>query len=119
MSNLIVTNINGAAPEFPTEQHAYNQTGTPALRSSVNVSSMTDNSTGSYLVNFTNNKSAATYRILMCSESTTATNDSTFAGGPNTDNFVPTTSQYRIDYGNRGGAVDLDYQSGMTFGANA
>jgi hypothetical protein len=41
----------------------FNGTGTPAIRASNNVSSITDNSTGIYTVNFTNALSDANYAI--------------------------------------------------------
>jgi len=49
----------------------FNGTGTPAIRASFNVSSITDNGTGDYTVNFTNALSDANYTT-------------TFAGGQKT-----------------------------------
>jgi hypothetical protein len=64
----------------------FNGTGTVAIRASFNVSSITDNGTGSYTVNFTNAMPDANY----AAEITTGTNSS---GGINT-NFTdsPTTT---------------------------
>lgn len=43
----------------------FNGTGTPAIRASFNVSSITDNGTGSYTVNFTNAMPDANYAVAM------------------------------------------------------
>jgi len=39
----------------------FNGTGTPAIRASFNVSSITDNGTGDYTINFTNSLTDANY----------------------------------------------------------
>lgn len=52
----------------------FNGTGTVAIRASYNVSSITDNGTGSYTVNFTTALADANY-VFMCS----ATDDNTSA----------------------------------------
>jgi hypothetical protein len=41
----------------------FNGTGTPAIRASLNVSSITDNGTGDYRVNFTNALTDANYAV--------------------------------------------------------
>jgi hypothetical protein len=43
----------------------FNGTGTPAIRASYNVSSITDNGTGDYTVNFTNALADANYSALV------------------------------------------------------
>ena len=50
----------------------FNGTGTVAIRASFNVSSITDNGTGDYTVNFTNAMTDANYSCLpVCSQSAT------------------------------------------------
>lgn len=44
----------------------FNGTGTIAIRSSFNVSSITDNGTGDYTVNFTNSLPDANYIVVSC-----------------------------------------------------
>ena len=70
MSEIRVTTISdtaGTGPVTLTKQHAakawvnFNGTGTIAARDSFNVSSLTDNSTGNYNVNLTNNMSNTSY----------------------------------------------------------
>jgi hypothetical protein len=41
----------------------FNGTGTPAIRASYNVSSITDNGTGNYTINFTNALADANYAV--------------------------------------------------------
>ena len=58
----------------------FNGTGTVAIRGSFNVSSVTDNGTGDYTVNFTNNLTDANYVVAtsMNSNSFSATGDHRF-----------------------------------------
>jgi hypothetical protein len=49
----------------------FNGTGTVAIRDNFNVSSITDNGTGNYTVNFTNAMTDANYSIVSMSESET------------------------------------------------
>lgn len=74
MSELRVTTISNAAGTGPanlTKQSAakgfanINGTGTVALRSSFNVSSITDNGTGNYGVNWTSSMSNSDYATLL------------------------------------------------------
>lgn len=54
--------VSGTAPIYPCRAWVnFNGTGTVAIRASGNVSSITDNSTGSYTVNFTTAISDANY----------------------------------------------------------
>jgi hypothetical protein len=50
----------------------FNGTGTPAIRASGNVSSITDNGTGDYTVNFTTAMPDANYAIAYIADSTLA-----------------------------------------------
>ena len=70
MSDIRVDTIsaaNGTDPVTLTKQSAakawvnFNGTGTPAIRDSQGVASLTDNGTGNYSVNFTNNMANANY----------------------------------------------------------
>jgi hypothetical protein len=51
----------------------FNGTGTVAIRASYNVSSITDNGTGNYTVNFTNAMPDANYAIIASSTSSGTT----------------------------------------------
>ncbi len=68
----------------------FNGTGTVAIRASGNVSSITDNGTGTYTVNFTTAMSDANYAT-----SGTASNGNNFVG-IDSDAAAPTTSAVRV-----------------------
>jgi hypothetical protein len=65
-----LTNVTGGIPTvksqqlIPTAWVNFNGTGTVAIRDSEGVSSITDNSTGNYYVNFTTNMSSTNYATL-------------------------------------------------------
>lgn len=99
------TNINasGSAPVYACRAWVnFNGSGTVAIRSSGNVSSITDNGTGDYTVNFTTAMPDANYATVGA------------AGGGSTNminvntNFDPTTSSIRIQTmpQNTGSAAD-------------
>ena len=64
-----LTNVTGGIPTvkgqrlIPTAWVNFNGTGTVAIRDSENVSSITDNSTGDYTVNFATTMANANYSI--------------------------------------------------------
>ena len=69
----------------------FNGTGTVAIRGSFNVSSITDNGTGDYTVNFTNALADANYSLVMttnfgASNAFTSTAPSTTAARVNSTN---------------------------------
>lgn len=71
--------VSGTAPIYPCRAWVnFNGTGTVAIRASGNVSSITDNGTGDYTVNFTTAMPDANY-------ATTVSCSANFAGG----NFAP------------------------------
>jgi hypothetical protein len=81
----------------------FDGTGTPAIRASYNVSSITDNGTGDYTINFTNAFADANYAISGAAGNTSGNN----AGTPvqPVTNFY-TTSSCRILVGNSGTSLD-------------
>jgi len=71
MSTLKVNTIqNASGVEVYTAKAwvNFNGTGTVAIRASGNVSSITDNGTGDYTVNFTTAMPDANYATLVCGE---------------------------------------------------
>jgi hypothetical protein len=73
----------------------FNGTGTVAIRASYNVSSITDNGTGDYTVNFTNAFADADYSIVgSCGQSVAAL----FYPNLNPSNVIvpPTTTSFRL-----------------------
>jgi hypothetical protein len=64
-----VTNPSGGQPTIDGLARAwvnFNGTGTVAIRASLNVSSITDNGTGDYTVNFTTALADANYAAMGC-----------------------------------------------------
>jgi hypothetical protein len=79
---------------------SFNGTGTVAIRASYNVSSITDNGTGDYTVNFTNALPDANYSVVGSASNNNTYGsiivniNSTSSGGNLTSN--PTTSATRL-----------------------
>ena len=77
----------------------FNGTGTPAILASNNVTSITDNGTGDYTINFTSALSSANYAVALATD-----NSATGAPSIFIDNATaPTTSALRIGCTNNGG----------------
>lgn len=80
---------SGSAPIYAARAWVnFNGTGTVAIRASGNVSSITDNGTGDYTVNFTTAMSDANY-------SASGTSDGSTMIGTRTD-VAPTTTSIRL-----------------------
>ena len=72
----------GTAPVYAARAWVnFNGTGTVAIRASGNVSSITDNGTGNYTVNFTTAMPDANYSTHLTGETATAYIQGTFVGG--------------------------------------
>lgn len=82
----------------------FNGTGTVAIRSSYNVSSITDNGTGDYTVNFAAALSDANYAA-----NTTAGSGAATVGFAGPYGAVPTTSAYRFVTTSPVAATDYAY----------
>jgi hypothetical protein len=82
------TVINGSAKAWVN----FNGQGTPAIRASFNVSSITDNATGDYTINFTTALVDANYSAQQ------SAGDGTTSGGRFSFGYwgEPTTTTYRI-----------------------
>jgi hypothetical protein len=72
----------------------FNGTGTPAIRASGNVSSITDNGTGDYTVNFTTAMPDANYTVVVSGNLNVTTNSARVFCAPAFQ--APTTSAIRI-----------------------
>ena len=83
----------------------FNGTGTVAIRSSFNVSSITDNGTGDYTINFTNPMSDTNYAVIATHQS------STTGGAASQGSIAPTvlaTGSVRISVNNSASAAFVD-----------
>ena len=97
-----VTNvINGSAKAWVNFDGT--QAAASMIRASFNVSSITDNGTGNYTVNFATAMADANYQVSMSSVSYFSTNASTFAyiraGSSATTANQKTTTQLNVMYG--------------------
>jgi hypothetical protein len=83
----------------------FNGTGTVAIRASFNVTSITDNGTGDYTVNFTTALANANYAFLVTPTSSTA------AANGNAVRTITTisTSAFRFVISNGSAIADVDY----------
>ena len=101
----VIKNVNGTeVGTFCRAWVNFNGTSVVAIRQSFNVSSITDNGTGDYTVNFTTAMPDGNYAFSVAAGTGTTVNWT--AGGPFA---APTTSALRIWTGSTGGSVDLAY----------
>ena len=97
-----ITASDGTSPVALTKQMAlrgwvnFNGTGTIAARDSLNLSSLSDNGTGEYTINYASAWSAVNYAFTGCSGQTAAGSRTT--GGITFDDFSAsvTTTSHRI-----------------------
>jgi hypothetical protein len=96
-----LTTASGSAPSYSARAWVnFNGTGTVAIRASGNVSSITDNGTGDYTVNFTTAMPDANYAFVPVAQQSLGDNLNSF--GVRLD-VAPTTSTIRIVYRNQSG----------------
>ena len=101
------------APASPVKAWVnFNGTGAGAIRASFNVSSITDNGTGTYTINFTTAIEDANYAVTS---SNPVASDNTkggvgILGGYNSAATLKTTTQVRIRTGATTGTTSADFQ---------
>jgi len=102
-STLTQFNATGSAPVYACRAWVnFNGTGTVAIRASGNVSSITDNGTGDYTVNFTSAMPDANYSVLTTSTGTFAyqlVGYSGIKGDTATGASIKTTTSIGVAYG--------------------
>jgi hypothetical protein len=104
-STLTQFSASGSAPVFAARAWVnFNGTGTVAIRASGNVSSITDNGTGDYTVNFTTAMPDADYSAVASCGTGSGANKATF----DTPTVTPTTSAVRVVSSNFVGSL-TDY----------
>jgi len=98
-----VLNASGSAPLYACRAWVnFNGTGTVAIRASGNVSSITDNGTGDYTVNFATAMPDVNYAMSGSGEDTDSQGDVTIARA---NGAAKTTSACRIKTVNAGGSA--------------
>lgn len=113
-SPAALSTASGSAPSYSARAWVnFNGTGTPAIRQSGNVSSITDNGTGDYTINFTTAMIDANYVVVG-----TSCRDSTYQTFlmVNDLSAVPTTSAVRVTtWTSLGGPFDMIYNNVAIF----
>jgi hypothetical protein len=95
--------VSGTAPIYPCRAWVnFNGTGTVAIRASGNVTSITDNGTGNYTVNFTTAMPDANYAAIVSYE----VGPGNLAVGYLDSTTTQTTSARRICFNGSGTAFD-------------
>jgi len=87
----------------------FDGTGTPAIRGSGNVSSITDNGTGDYTVNFTTALPDANYAWFGMAKNTDASVNYNYPSVGNRFSTVPATTSIRIGTAFQQGSVASDF----------
>jgi hypothetical protein len=115
-STLTQFNASGSAPVYAARAWVnFDGTGTPAIRASGNVSSITDNATGNYTVNFTTAMPDADYGFSVTSGWNGASaSDETTAGPINSGGLTTSSFRFFVTTGG-GGAVDVTFVSVQIF----
>jgi hypothetical protein len=99
MSNLKVNtlqNINGVEVYTCKAWVNFNGTGTVAIRGSGNVSSITDNGTGIYTVNFTTAMPDANYAVNCMVQNLNTNGNRGASTGQIDESITPTTSAVKL-----------------------
>ena len=103
-----LSTATGSAPSYSSRVWVnFNGTGTIAVRNSGNVSSLTDNGTGDYTVNFTTALSASTYCVT--GHANHVTNTSNSRGFLQSKTTNRTTTTIRVVCVGDGGSI-LDFE---------
>jgi hypothetical protein len=103
----LMTTPSGTAPGYLARAWVnFNGTGTVAIRASGNVTSITDNGTGDYTVNFTTAMPDANYSGVV------SVGNSSYAAPNIGEGANPTTTAFRFVNRNQqsGSAFDLQFQ---------
>lgn len=123
-----LSTASGSAPSYSARAWVnFNGTGTVAIRSSANVTSITDNGTGYYTVNITTALPDANYAVSVVCFAGTSTNDAyvpnvfnskAATGSANYGEVAPTTTAFTIviaDSGNSWNPADSKYVCATAF----
>jgi hypothetical protein len=124
MSTLVTQNISNGTVSTSSENVIqgsakawvnFNGTGTVAIRASYNVSSITDNGTGDYTVNFTTAMPNANYSVNINASSPYRTSAGQAAFGTQDSATTMTTSAVRLGILQVGGSAANAYDSANIF----
>ena len=109
-------NASGSAPSYACRAWVnFNGTGTVAIRESGNVSSITDNGTGDYTVNFTTAMPDANYAGVVSGGFSGNVSGRTTRVGASPYVAAPTSSAFRILFTDSSSIADLAYAQAAFF----
>lgn len=98
----------------------FNGTGTVAIREAYNVTSITDNNTGYYTVNFTTPMSSSNYCVAASTQVAAGASTAVwpFSGqsGGTFNTQAPSTSSFTLLTAQAGSAADLPYVLAVVYG---
>ena len=113
MSEIRVTTVSdtaGTGPVTLTKQSAakvwtnFNGTGTAAINASLNASSLVDNATGQYTINFTNSFSSTFYSFNLGGGNGRSGGNNVQSGGPRSWGGAPAASSLSFSSVHHGGS---------------
>ena len=92
-----LSTASGSAPSYSARAWVnFNGQGTPAIRASGNVSSITDEGTGTYFINFTTAMADVNYVATVLVSDDSSANRGTNIQGDNTTNFLTTGYRFNV-----------------------
>ena len=92
-----LSTASGSAPSYSARAWVnFNGQGTPAIRASGNVSSITDVGTGTYFINFTTAMADVNYVATVLVSDDSSANRGTNIQGDNTTNFLTTGYRFNV-----------------------
>jgi hypothetical protein len=99
---LTLFNATGSAPVYACRAWVnFNGTGTPAIRGSGNVSSITDDGTGLYTVNYTTALQDVNYTVVTCNNTNDGGSDhrqQLYVNGSGGDVYSLATTSVQLEF---------------------
>jgi hypothetical protein len=120
MLSTSATEADNAAKRVAKAWVSFNGVGTPSIRADFNISTIGDNGTGDYTLNFSSNLASADYSVVGCCSPNwgVAYLDCSYATtGSGSGEVTPTTSSVRVATANHvsGGSQDSKFVSFQIF----
>tara|TARA_R100000278_G_scaffold102227_1_gene78714 strand:+ start:81 stop:470 length:390 start_codon:yes stop_codon:yes gene_type:complete len=96
----------------------FNGTGTPAIRDSFNISSLTDNATGDFTLNFSNAFSNTNYCLAGTSGPNSEYIGNHLNSGGTTENYTTSSCRFTIKHVYNNNLSDAEFNEVMILGDN-
>jgi len=115
INSAVFSTVSGSAPIYPCRAWVnFNGTGTVAIRASGNVSSITDNGTGDYTVNFTTAMPDADYSV-HCNTESDSLGDGKFIATVNYNGRTSSLVRVAVKYASNASNYDVLYYGVSVF----